>query len=155
MRFSRTLAAFATVLVAAVLASAGSGCKKNKQSEEFGPGAKWLDDMRSRIEEKITDVSTATALLAEVDNIEAEVNAFDAETQEYYARLGELDRDYHSRRADFEAAIREFNTARLRYRDRLVDIRFRMHDLTTPEQWKVVADVDESLLAQWQREYEL
>lgn len=143
------------VVFVAVVAAVGTGCGRKNTSGDFAPGGEWLDDMRSRIKEQITDVNTATGLLAEVDNIEAELNALDAATLAYYTRLGELDRDYNSRRKDFETAMREFNTTRMYYRDRLFEIRFRMRDLTTPEQWQIVSDIEEGLLSQWQRDYKL
>ena len=70
-------------------------------------------------------------------------------------QLDALDRDYGTRRADYENAIMTFNTARMAARDRIIDIRFRMRDHTKPDQWEIVSDIDKSLMSEFQRNYSL
>lgn len=145
--------ALLTVVVAVLVVTAGGCGKSGKQPATFEPGGTWLDEMRSRISEKIDDPTTATALLAQVDQIEAELEALDGKVKAYYARLAELDRDYSTPRADLERAVMDFNAQRMATMDRLVDIRFHMQTLCSPEQWKIVTDIDKSLYLDMQRTF--
>ena len=144
-----------TALLIAVIAAMAVGLGGSKKATEFESGGEWLSDMRARITEKIDDAETATAVLAELDLIEAELEALDAIVVEYYQHLNQLDRSYDTRRADFENDIMEFNVARMASRDRIIDIRFRMRNHTTPDQWKIIADIDKSLFEEYQRSYSL
>jgi len=152
MRFIHTRALLIT-LIAVLMVTAGACGKSGKQPARFEPGGTWLDEMRSRISEKIDDPTTATALLAQVDQIEAELDGLDGKVKAYYEKLAELDRDYATPRADIERVVMDFNQERMATMDRLVDIRFHMQTLCTPEQWKIVTDIDKSLYLDMQRTF--
>jgi len=154
MRFILKAALFAVVIAALAAGLAGTS-RGGKETAEFQPGGSWLSDMRARVTEQIDDDATATAILAELDKIEAELIDLDVAVKAYYVQLNELDRNYETRRADYEAAIMKFNTERMAVRDRIINIRFRMRDHTTPAQWKIIADIDKSLLEEFQRGYSL
>ena len=47
--------------------------------------------------------------------------------------------------------MRDFNVDIQARRARLLDIRFQIKDLSTPEEWAAIADFDNSLLKTWQR----
>jgi len=144
------------VTVVAVLAvGLADTSQGGKEAADFEPGGTWLSDLRARITEELDDATTVAALLAEIDKIEAELTAFDVAVVEHYKNLGQLDRNHETHRADYEAAIMKFNTERMAVRDRIVVIRFRMRNHTTPDQWKIVADIDTSLLQEFQRTYSL
>jgi hypothetical protein len=143
------------ILMLAIAGGLGACSKGSNASAEFGPGGTWIDDMRARVTEDIEDAETATALLVELDAIETELSAFDEKVIVFYEKLDALDRDYNTRRADYENAIEAFSTTRMATRDRIIDIRFRMRNLVTPDQWAVVADIDKSLLHEFQRGYQL
>lgn len=143
------------IAIASLVIIAGGCSRGGKPPVTFEPGGTWLDDMRARISEKIDDPKTATALLAQVDLIEAELQALDGKVTAYYARLAELDRDYATPRADLERVVMDFNTARMATVDRLVDIRFHMQTLCTPEQWSIVTDIDRSLYLDMQRTFSI
>lgn len=141
-----------TVLLLVVLWG-GGGCGRNKETVSLGPGGQWIDDLRTRATEEIYDAKMAVLLMAEIDSLEVVVHDFDVATQEYYLKLVQIDREYDSSRADFEKVVSEFAATRARHRERIMDIRFRMRDMSTAEQWKAISDVDQSLFDVWQREH--
>ena len=150
----RLPATLLALLLLGVLGLTMAGCRRNKQPTNIEPAGEWLTEMRARITEKIDDADTAAALLLEVDALEVEVQAFDVAIKEYYTNLLRLDQDYNSSRAEFDALIQEFNATRAHHRDVIVGIRFRMRERVTPERWEIVADIDNALLAEWQRDFE-
>ena len=126
------------LVVAASLAATATSCGRVAQVGEVKPGQDWIDDMRGKIREQLTNRDTAEQLLAEVDRLEEMVLAFDAATIDSYNRLKE-----------------DFNTVRIQHRNTVMDVRFRMRELTTPEDWETLSDIDETLLSQWERQFEL
>lgn len=143
------------LVIVASLAVAATSCGRGAEVGEVKPGGNWIDNMRSEIRTHFTDGDTAERLLVEVDRLEEIVLAFDAATITYYERLRELDRNYNSSRHDFEEAIGDFNAVRIEHRNKVMDIRFRMRELTTPDDWEKLSDIDETLLSQWERQFEL
>jgi hypothetical protein len=93
------------LVFAASLAVAATSCGRGAEVGEVKPGHDWVDDMRSRIGEQLTNRDTAERLLVEVDRLEEIVLAFDAATTAHYERLQELDRDYNNSRRDFVDVI--------------------------------------------------
>jgi len=139
-------AALAAVIVAAVF----TGCGK-KEMAPYGPGGAWVEDMRSRITEKITDPDKATQLIEQVDRIEMVLTDLDNELRGYYKKMEALDEDYNSTREEWQKEFDSFNEYRAGAVDKLIDITIEMRRIAGREDWEVISDMDETLYESWQR----
>jgi hypothetical protein len=154
--FRRRIIGAATTFLCLVMMGVGSGgCGRSSPPVSSEPGAAWIDELRVHIVEEVDDASTVKQLMVELDSMEVVVREFDAATLEYYKNLLQLDREYASSRADFETLLQAFNATRALHRDQIMEIRFRLHEISTPAQWKILTDIDQGLFVVWQRELEL
>jgi hypothetical protein len=127
-----------------------SGCGK-KSEAPYGPGGKWIDNMRERITQEIEDPDKSIRLLEQVDRLEAVLIELDDTLVQYYEELQELDADYSSKREDFQNAIDSFNEYRAETLGRLVNIVLEMKKIAGRADWSIVSDIDGTLYESWQR----
>ena len=118
------------------------GCSKfgKKETAEFNPGGKWLADMRARVEENIEDPDKKTRMLDLVDRTEQDVMEIDRAVMKLYADISTLGENYDASPEAFREIMTEFETDRIKIRDRIIDTRFAMRDLATPEEWERLTD---------------
>ena len=138
------------VLALVVAGLTMTGCGK-KEMAPYGPGGAWVEDMRSRITEKITDPDKATQLIEQVDRIEIVLTDLDNELRGYYQKMEALDEDYNSTREEWQKEFDSFNEYRARAVDKLIDITIEMRRIAGREDWEVISDMDETLYESWQR----
>ena len=119
-----------------------SGCSTfgKKEKAEFEPGTVWIEDMRARVEGNIEDQNKKTLMLALVDQTEKDVQEVDRLIWKLYADFSELSENYHSTPDEFRTVITEFEANRRVVRDRIIESRFKMRELSTPEEWKRLTD---------------
>jgi Mg2+ and Co2+ transporter CorA len=113
---------------------------EKKEKAEFEPGTEWVEDMRDRIEKNIEDPNKKTDLLALVDQIEKDLVELDRVVQKLYADLRTLNDNYNASPEEYRKVISEFEADRKEVQDRIVNSRFKMRDLSTPEEWKKLVD---------------
>ncbi len=130
------------VLAPCVLLGLVSGCSMfgKKEKAEFKPGSEWIEDMRDRVRENIEDPGKKTDMLAVVDQVEKDLWELDRVVRKLYANLRTLNDNYNASPEEFRKVISEFEADRKEVRDRIVDSRFKMRDLSTPEEWKKLTD---------------
>ena len=138
------------VLVLLVAVVTMTGCGK-KEMAPYGPGGAWVEDMRSRITEKITDPDKATQLIEQVDRIENVLTDLDNELRGYYKKMEALDEDYNSTREEWQKEFDSFNEYRAGAVDKLIDITIEMKRIAGREDWEVISDMEETLYESWQR----
>lgn len=149
-----------TVFVAGlllVLVLAGCGMFKKKDTKQFEPGQAWLEDMRSHINKSISDNDRKSRLLEVVNQFELELRNLDRSVQRYYQKLIAVDAEYESTADDFRRAFQDLNQEKKVFRKRFMDLRFKMVDLTTPDEWNKLADISskDTLFLNWQRKLEI
>jgi predicted nucleic acid-binding Zn-ribbon protein len=130
----------------------GPGCGK-KTVSPYGPGAKWIDDMRERITKNIADENKSTKLLEQVNRIETVLMDLDHTVLGYYEQLEELGANYHSTREDFQKEIDSFNDYRHKKSEELIAIAMEMKKIAGRADWKILSDIDVTLYESWQRRY--
>lgn len=150
----------ATVLVAGLLlvwALPGCSMFKKKETKQFEPGQAWLEDMRSHINKSISDIDRKLQLLEVVNQFELELRKLDRSVQRYYRNLIAVDADYESTVDDFRRVFQDFNQEKQVFRKHFFDLRFKMVDLTTPDEWNKLADISskDTLFLNWQRDLEI
>jgi len=87
-----------------------------------------------------------------IDDLEIKLLDLDRVTRKHYTALSELSANYDTDRGALETVMHDFDTDIQGRRTRLLDIRFQIKDLSTPEEWAAIADLDDSLLKVWQRD---
>jgi arsenate reductase-like glutaredoxin family protein len=129
------------VLALCVLLGLVSGCSifGKKEKAEFEPGSEWVEDTRDEINENVKDPDRKADLLALVSQVEKDFGEMDRVSQKLYADLESLSDNYNSSPEEFRKTISEFEASRKEVRDRIVDSRFKLRDLSTPEEWKEIA----------------
>ena len=133
-----------------------TGCGKGKKTEStYGPGNVWVDDMRKRIHDKVDDPQKVADLLAVVDEVEKMLIDLNRDLEDYYAELHKLSENYKSTRAEFQAAVDDFNAKRYQYGLSTLGFIFEMKRIAGREDWKKVADIDKTLYESWQPDYQL
>ena len=132
------------------------GCSK-KKTTEFEPGRDWLQTMRKQIIETIADSDRKDTLLKVVSQFDLALGQMDRSVQDFYKKLIAVDENYHSTAKDFQNVFDDFNQKRMSFRERLIDLRFQMVNLTSPEEWNQLADIGnkETLFLNWQRQPEI
>ncbi len=146
MRFYRNTCGWPSlfaVLALCVLLGLTYGCSKfgKKEKAGFEPGTEWVDDMRARVAENIEDPGKKTRMLALVDQVEKDLLEVDRVVQKLYIDLDTLGDNYNSTPEEYRMVISEFEADRKEVRDRIIDSRFKMRDLSTPETWKELTDI--------------
>ncbi len=63
------------------------------------------------------------------------------DAQQLYIDLDTLGDDYNSTQEQFRAVIAQFEADRKKVVDRIMDSRFKMRDLSTPEAWEELTDI--------------
>jgi hypothetical protein len=133
------------VLTLCVLFGLVSACNRfgKKDEPDFEPGIEWIVDMRERIDEDIENPEKQTRMFAVVDQVEIDLTDLDRVVQKLYRDLANLTDDYHSTREDYRKTIAEFEAGTVEVRDRIIERRFKMRDLSTPEDWEKLTDYRE------------
>ena len=134
--------ALLAILSLCVLFGLFTGCSKigKKEKAEFKPGSAWIVDMRDRIEDNIQDPDKKTRMLALVDQTETDLLEVDRVVRKLYADLSSLGENYNSTPEQFRKVISEFEASRRQVRERIIDSRFKMRELSTPDEWKKLTD---------------
>jgi|GEM_PF-1382161 len=144
MRFIRKTSGWPSliaVLALCVLLGLSYGCSKIGKKDEFKPGNEWIEDMRARVAENIEDPGKKTRMLALVDQVNKDLYELDRVVRKLYADLDALGDNYDATPEEFQKAISEFEADRKKLVDRIIDSRFKMRDLSTPEQWNDLTDI--------------
>jgi hypothetical protein len=128
------------VLALCALLELTYGCSKFTKKAEFEPGNEWVEDMRARVEENIEDPGKKTRMLALVDQIEKDLLEVDRVVRKLYTDLDILGDNYDSTPEEFQKVISKFEDDREKVVARIVDSRFKMRDLSTPETWEKLTD---------------
>ena len=146
MKFRRNTCgwpSFLTVLALCVMLGLTYGCSKfgKKDEAKFKPGNEYVEDARDRVSKNIEDPDKKTAMLALVDQVEKDLLEVDRVVQKFYANIGALNDNYNASPDEYRKVISEFEADQNEVRGRIIDIRFKMRDLSTAEEWKELTDI--------------
>ncbi|MBW2634088.1 MAG: hypothetical protein JRE14_08195 [Deltaproteobacteria bacterium] len=111
------------------------GCTK-KEKRTTIPGEEWAEELRVRVERHIDDPGKKRVLMELVDQDVNLLKELSQQIKLYNNQLVAVDRNYNSTLEDFKKVFTEFNETRYRMRSDALDIRLKMKDLCSPEEWK-------------------
>jgi hypothetical protein len=141
----------ALALLAGLLA-VSAACGKKKVSADSAPAAEWFDDLRERVRKGFDDSEQVTELTGVVDRMEATMNELDHVVVEYYAKIGELDRNHDTTREQFQDMIDEFNGRQDAAFETMLEYMTELKQIAGRDGWAKICDMDKTLYESWQRE---
>ena len=132
---------FSVMVVAAVLAFV-PGCSKfgKKDATMYEKQNEWIQDMEERIADHIKDPATRTEMLVIVDQVGQDVLELIIITRKLYADFIKLDDSYTATPEDYQKLISEFEADHKIVSERVIESRFKLKDLTTPQEWDDLTD---------------
>jgi hypothetical protein len=138
-------------ILVAVLTLMVAACSSSKKGVNE-PAYDWIEELRSNATEAVASPDKTTSILELIDKMEIQLLDVDRVTRRYFAALEQLNADYDANRDALDGLFREYDRDIQAHRTRLLDIRFQIKDLSTPEEWAAIADLDDALLKAWQRD---
>ena len=117
------------------------GCSKGIKKAEDVPGEEWIEDMRERVEDSIADPGQKAQMMLMVDQMEAGLIKLDQTIRKHYSDLFKIDRNYDALPEDFRKQFADYNKARYKIRNHMIESRIQLKDLATPEEWEKLTDI--------------
>jgi len=129
----------AWALIGVALAFAGCGGKDAVAPVDVEKQA-W-EDLRSEVRETISDPEREAEAIKLVDVLAEDVNAFREVLTKRHERVRELNSDYDTTRAEFDAFLKQVNTEIQAGQQRVSRTHRAFLATTTPEEWSELSKV--------------
>ena len=129
--------------VVAVLVLAGCSHRHHGMAGEGKGEAYWQkgqQDMASLIDRTVKDQEKAQQVKSIVNEIVAELRESREQDRAGHRRLYELNANYAATPEEFTKALDDANNRRMQSAAKILSLRFRMKELMTVEEWKVLSD---------------
>lgn len=99
-----------------------------------------FDNLRSEIRIAVDDPERETKAIAVVDELAAELESLRRKTAERHEQAKNLNANYDTTRAEFDAFISASNADIRLSQQRILEKRERLIEVTTPEEWDQILD---------------
>ncbi|MBM4121076.1 MAG: hypothetical protein FJ249_00565 [Nitrospira sp.] len=129
----------ATIMVTAGCGSHHHGMDYPGRGGEYA-AEKGAQEMTVLIDKTVQDQEKAKQVQAIVGDIIAEVKHTSRQNRHYHRKLYELNADYEATPEDFTKILDEMNNSRMRSASKILVMRFKMKELLTAQEWKVLSD---------------
>lgn len=131
----------AALVIAAVLALV-PGCSKfgKKDRTIYEKQNQWIQYMEEQIADHIKDPETRTEMLVIVDQVGQDLSELIIITRKLYTDFVKLDESYTATPEDYQKLLSEFEADRKLVSERVIEGRFKLKDLTTPQEWEALTD---------------
>ena len=133
-------------IIAGILLFLLAGCSKKAKIESTSD---WLSQIKAKVYEVVKDSQRAQQIVNELEQLDQKLDAWDVYLGEYKAELDKLNADYDLTREEFRAFIAKYNTKRHAAKEEILASRFKIKELATKDEWKKLADHEETLFQQW------
>jgi hypothetical protein len=134
---------FVLISLAAIMVGL-TGCKSDDPVE--GLNEERVDATRSAIQSTVPDATLRKELLAVVDQYERELNQVAASIKDTRAAIVKANADYTTERTTLEGMYAQLGEDVRKMGDVLRDHNFELRKLCTAEQWKQIADDNDTLV---------
>ena len=101
---------------------------------------KGQQDMAGLIDRTVKDQSKATQVKALVGEIITELKAGREQERAYHRQLYTLNASYTASPEEFTKILDEANSQRMKTSSKILDLRFKMKELMTADEWKGLSD---------------
>jgi uncharacterized coiled-coil DUF342 family protein len=96
--------------------------------------------VKKLIEETVKDPNRAKQVEDILQELITEVKKTNEETRGFHEQLNALNADYDAKREQFEKIVSQLNNTRSERAQKIIDMRFKIRDLLTVEEWKDLND---------------
>jgi uncharacterized coiled-coil DUF342 family protein len=141
---------FVRVFVVLTFVLLVNGCAHQKVSDEESR-QRVLEEMRIYVKE-IPDPHRAEQLSVLVDTLQQDVAELRKTVRKFRREMGVLNKNYDATNEDFREILDEYNSARKGIRQEILSSYFKMKKLTTPDEWKDLAKLEEAALSKGLRQ---
>ena len=101
------------------------------------PGQAFVDNISSFAKQNISERDRKKEILSLVDDMEGALEDFSEQLKDSGKRMVKLNRDHSSTRQVFEEVLDELNEGRISTQEKILDLRFKMKDRMTREEWQM------------------
>ena len=136
---------FVKVFVVLGLILLMNGCAHQQVSEEQSR-QQMLEEMRACLE-KIPDPDRREQLSTLMNTLEQDLAELSQAVDKFGADVQRLNTNYDASKEDFHKIFDQFNTSRKRLQQEILASHYKMKELTTPEEWEDLADLEKEALA--------
>ena len=118
------------------------GCSMfgKKEASDYEKAYEWIQEMRSRISNSVEDSYKKTEMLVIVAQVGKDTLELASITRKLYADFIKLNDSYNATPEDYQKLISEFEADYKLVRERVIESRFKLKDLTTPQEWDDLTD---------------
>ena len=142
MRFFK----FVRVFVVLGLILLMNGCSHQPLSEKQSR-QQMLEEMRAYLE-KIPDPDRRDQLLALMKTLKQDLAELSQAVDQFGADAQRFNADYDATKEDFHKIFDQFNTSRKTLQQEILTSHYKMKELTTPEEWEDLADLEKEALSE-------
>jgi Spy/CpxP family protein refolding chaperone len=137
-----------TMWMLGVLAVVISGCGRHHGMSqghhdggyEAGGMKRGMQDMSALVERTVKDPQKATQVNAIMQQIVQQVKESHERSRALHERIYELNTRYDATPEEFTKILDELNNTRMGSAANILGLRFKMKELTTPEEWKALTE---------------
>ena len=137
------------IIFAGILLLLLAGCSKKAKIETTSD---WITQMKSSVYDVVKDSQRAQQIVNEFEQLDQKLDAWDVYLGEYKSELDKLNANYDLSLEEFRAFIDKYNIKRHALKEELLASRFKIKELATKDEWKKLADQEETLFQQWWEE---
>ena len=121
-----------------------SGCAHKQISGEEAR-QKVMEEMRAYIK-KIPDSNRSEQLLMLLDTLKQDIAELNQTVHKFGSDMRALNTNYDATRKDFRKILDDYNATRKELQRDILTTYFKMKKMTTPEEWKALAKLEEKAL---------
>jgi hypothetical protein len=99
-----------------------------------------VPEVKKMVEESVTDPNRAQQVESILQDLVKEVRLANQETRGFHEQLNALNANYDAKREQFEQIVRELQDTRAERAAKILDMRFRIRELMTAQEWKNLTD---------------
>lgn len=106
------------------------------------------EELRQSVTRNVEDQSRKDRMLSLVDQIESTQRDFSIRAAEFAAKYRAMDAAYDTPRAQFDQLFADFNTQRIRSRNRILDLHFQLAALATAQEWSRIGKAESDMYSE-------
>jgi hypothetical protein len=103
-----------------------------------GPELGFVNTISARAEQSIIEPDRKEKVLSLVNDMANEINDISKRLESSSKNIADLNRDHSSKRESFEKVLDELNQDRIRSQEKILQIRLKLKDHMTREEWEAV-----------------
>jgi Glu-tRNA(Gln) amidotransferase subunit E-like FAD-binding protein len=132
------------LMAVCMIALVNAGCARYHQGrpggDEGAPRERVVPEMNKLVEQNVKDPAKAKQVQGMIQEIVGEVRRNGQETRGFHEQLYVLNANYNANREQFRKILDELAGVRAESANRILETRFKIKELLTPQEWKDLTD---------------